>query len=263
MRNVVEISRNQSKLKLTLNRPDRLNGFTSELAEVLLDQIVSASDDDSVRVIILTGAGRIFSTGMDLDDMLRNGISEANVGGILDELYNPLVLAMANCPKPIVCGLNGVAAGGAVSLVLGCDIIVARRSARLISAFSRIGLTPDCGGSWFYVHAFGLYRAKAFAMLEDEFTAEEAHALGVIAKLADDDEFDQVLEDTALHLANASPQAMRMIKRSFNAAVTNNLPDQLELERALQDEAARAPDFEEGVAAFRDKRKPIFGAGPK
>lgn len=263
MSNVVEISRDQGILKLTLNRPDRLNGFTSELAEVLLDQIVSASDDDSVRVIILTGAGRIFSTGMDLDDMLRNGISEANVGGILDELYNPLVLAMANCPKPIVCGLNGVAAGGAVSLVLGCDIIVARRSARLISAFSRIGLTPDCGGSWFYAHALGLYRAKAFAMLEDEVTAEEAHTLGVIAKLADDDEYDQVLEDAALHLANAAPQAMRMIKRSFNAAVANNLPDQLELERALQDEAARAPDFEEGVAAFRDKRKPIFGAGPK
>ncbi len=263
MSKVVEISHNQGVLKLILNRPKRLNGFTSELSKTLLDQIVSASSDEFVRVIVMTGAGRIFSTGMDLDDMLRNGISEANVGGILEELYNPLVLAMADCPKPILCGLNGIAAGGAVSLVLGCDIIVARRSARLISAFSRIGLMPDCGGSWFYTHALGLYRAKAFAMLEDEVTAEEAHALGVIARLADDDEFDQALEDTARYLANASPQAMRTIKHSFNAAVANNLPNQLELERTLQDEAARAPDFEEGVAAFREKRKPFFGAGPK
>ncbi|MBL4759157.1 MAG: enoyl-CoA hydratase/isomerase family protein, partial [Rhizobiales bacterium] len=153
MDNSLEISLNQKILTLTLNRPDRLNGFTETMSKSLLDQIIKASNDDTIRVIVLTGAGTIFSSGMDLDGLLADGFDAVDIYKILENLYNPLIRAMTACPKPIICGLNGIAAGGAASLVLACDIIVARRSARLVSAFSRIGLVPDCGGSWFYPHA--------------------------------------------------------------------------------------------------------------
>ncbi|MFK5978139.1 MAG: enoyl-CoA hydratase-related protein, partial [Rhizobiaceae bacterium] len=160
-------------------------------------------------------------------------------------------------------GLNGVAAGGAVSLALACDIIVARRSARFVSAFSRIGLLPDCGGSWLYIQAFGLHRAKAFAMLEQEISAEQAHGLGVVAKLTEEHDFKEVLQETATHFVLASPDAMRITKHALNAATINDLPTQLGLERKWQNSAANGNDFQEGITAFRDRRKPDFGAKPE
>ena len=261
MNNSIIMSKDKSVLTLTLNRPEHLNGFTDSLATQLRQYIEEYSTDSSIRAIVITGAGRVFSCGMDLDNLLSNGISRAQIQTKLEKLYNPLALTIANSPKPIVCGLNGIAAGGAVALVLGCDIIVAKKNARLVSAFSKIGLMPDCGGSWLYPRAFGIHRSKSLAMLEDDITAQQAFDMGVIAVLADEDNFASLLENTVQKLASASPQAMQMTKKSLNRAQCNDFRAQLALESDWQALAAKSEDFREGVGAFREKREPIFQNG--
>ncbi|MFK5979979.1 MAG: enoyl-CoA hydratase-related protein [Rhizobiaceae bacterium] len=258
MNNVVIVENQHDVLRLTLNRPERLNGFTNEVASLLLENVLNASCDNSIKVVVITGTGTTFSCGMDLDDLLSQGFSNTQIGKILDDLYNPLIRAIIDCPKPVLCGLNGVAAGGAVSLALACDVIIAHHSARFISAFSRIGLMPDCGGSWLFPHAFGLHRAKTFAMMEHGISAEQAYVMGVVSKIAKDDEFAEAIAEASGYLASASPQAMRLIKRSFHSAISNSLASQLTLERKWQDGASREADFREGVTAFQEKRKPSF-----
>ncbi|WP_350333764.1 2-(1,2-epoxy-1,2-dihydrophenyl)acetyl-CoA isomerase PaaG [Coralliovum pocilloporae] len=245
---------------LTLNRPDKLNSFNDAMHAELMAALVTAENDDACRAIVLTGAGRGFCAGQDLGDRVSPDASDGppDLSESIETRYNPLVRKLRSLPFPIVCAVNGVAAGAGANLALGCDIVLAGRSAKFIQAFSKIGLVPDSGGTWLLPRLVGMPRARALALLAEPVSAEQAEDWGMIWKAVDDD----VLMDTALtmvaRLAEGPTLGYSFIKQALDAAETNSLDDQLELECRLQGEAGRSPDYAEGVRAFMAKRPPKF-----
>lgn len=242
---------------LTLNRPDKLNAFTMAMQRELKDALGRVRDCGS-RALLVTGAGRGFCAGQDLTDPEASMDSGADIGKGLEDHYNPLVLAMRDLAIPIVCAVNGVAAGAGMSFALACDIVLSARSAQFIQAFSRIGLIPDAGSTWFLTRTLGEGRAKALAMLGEPLTAETAERWGLIWRAVDDDCL--MAEATALaeRLAGQATRALGLTKRALHAAGHNHLEIQLDLERELQAEAGGTADFREGVAAFVAKRPARF-----
>lgn len=241
-------------LTLTLNRPDALNALTSELRLALLAAMKAAARDDAVRAVILTGAGRGFCAGADL----RGRGSERQFRRVLGSEYNPLVQAMRELPKPIVAGVNGVAAGAGMSLALACDLVVAAQDVRFVPAFHRIGLVPDSALARTLVRGLGRHRAFEILMGERHIHAEEAHELGLVAAVVPAGALAQTMRDLAERLANGPTRGIGLTKRLLNAAEDATLEEALTIEAALQELAGRTEDHAEGVAAFGEKRDPTF-----
>ena len=240
---------------ITLNRPERLNALTVEMADTLCAALDAAASDESCRAILLTGAGRAFCAGQDLTAIV--GMAPADIGHLLDH-YNPLIRKLRALPMPVVCAVNGVAAGAGANLALACDIVLAARGASFVQAFSRIGLIPDCGGTWFLPRLVGIARARALAMLAEPLSAETAAEWGMIWRAVEDDRLMAEAHALAARLASAATIGLALTKRALAAAEANDLDDQLDLERDLQAEAGATPDHAAGVRAFLDKRPPVF-----
>ncbi len=244
---------------ITLNRPDKLNSFNPEMHEHLRAALVKAAADPAIRCVLLTGAGRGFCAGQDLSEReMKESDTPRDLGATIEKYYNPLVKFMQALPKPIICAVNGVAAGAGANIALACDIVVAARSASFLQAFAKIGLVPDSGGTYFLPRLVGTGRAMALAMLAEKLPAAEAERMGLIWKVYDDDKL--MAEATALcrHLATQPTRALGLMKQAIYAAGGNSLSAQLDLERDLQRKAGASPDYREGVTAFLEKRKPAF-----
>ena len=244
-------------LRVTLNRPDKLNAFNPAVHQALADAMTRAETESPVRCILITGSGRGFCAGQDLTerDMKATAI---DLGGGLDTWYNPLVKRMRALPKPIVCAVNGVAAGAGANFALACDIVLASRSASFIQAFVKIGLVPDCGGSYFLPRLAGTQRAMALAMTGDRLSAEDAERWGLIWKCVDDAQLGAEAEKLTRQLASGPTKSLGLIKKAIYSSANNDLAAQLDLERDLQREIGKGDDYREGVAAFLEKRKPEF-----
>jgi 2-(1,2-epoxy-1,2-dihydrophenyl)acetyl-CoA isomerase len=241
--------------RITLNRPDRLNALLPEMADAMIAALDDAQADESCRAVLLTGAGRGFCAGQDLTTIV-----DANPDDIADLLdsYHPVIEKIRELPLPVVAAVNGVAAGAGCNLALACDIVIAARSASFVQAFSRIGLVPDCGGTWFLPRLVGTARARALMMLGEPVTADTAAEWGMIWRAVDDDRL--MIEAQALteRLASGPTVALGLIKQALDESGNHDLADQLDLERDLQIEAAETPDHAEGVRAFLEKRAPVF-----
>jgi len=245
-------------LTITLNRPDKLNAFNPEMHQALRAALDQAAEE-SVRAVLLTGAGRAFCAGQDLSERnVKPGAAPIDLSISLGSHYNPLIRRLRELPKPVVCAVNGVAAGAGANIALACDLVVAARSASFVQAFSKIGLVPDSGGTWFLPRLAGTARAMGLALLGEKLSAEEAAAWGLIWKVVDDAQLADEASAIARGLAEGPTKGYGLIKKAFYASPTNTLDAQLDLERDLQRQAGFTDDYREGVAAFMQKRKPAF-----
>jgi 2-(1,2-epoxy-1,2-dihydrophenyl)acetyl-CoA isomerase len=245
--------------RVTLNRPDRLNSFTSQMHEELRAALETVKADAGVRVLLLTGAGRGFCAGQDLSDRaMAPGGAPVDLGASLESNYLPLVRTLRALPLPVVCAVNGVAAGAGANVALACDLVIAARSASFIQAFCKIGLMPDAGGTFFLPRLVGTARAMGLALLGEKLTAEQAADWGLIWKCVDDAELMPTVDALLAQLADAPTKGLAATKRALYAAAMQSLDVQLDLERDLQRELGFSADFSEGVAAFLAKRPPRF-----
>jgi 2-(1,2-epoxy-1,2-dihydrophenyl)acetyl-CoA isomerase len=240
--------------RITLNRPDRLNALTSRMRQELMEALDRVAEDDA-RVLVLTGAERGFCAGQDLDEAAAS--PGTDLGVPLDREYNPLIRRLAGFPKPTLAAVNGVAAGAGMNLALACDLVIAARSARFSQAFVRIGLVPDCGGTYWLPRLVGPQRAMALALTGDMLDAETAERWGLIWRAVDDAALAETAESLAQRLA-AGPASIGLIREALKRSPGNDLDAQLDLERDLQRRAGLTRDFREGVAAFREKRAARF-----
>jgi len=243
---------------LTLNRPERLNAFNEAMHEALRAALADAEADRSCRALILTGAGRGFCAGQDLSDRVFEPGQIPDLSSTIERFYNPLVRALRALPMPVVGAVNGVAAGAGANVALACDIVIAARSAKFIQAFAKIGLVPDSGGTWLLPRLVGRARASALALLAEPVPAETAESWGMIWKAVDDAALMEEAHRLASHFAVQPTVGLSLIKRALDASEANDLDGQLELERDLQGQAGRTPDYVEGVRAFFEKRQPRF-----
>jgi 2-(1,2-epoxy-1,2-dihydrophenyl)acetyl-CoA isomerase len=252
------ISQDAGVLTVTLNRPDKLNAFNPEMHQLLRKALERALDEADVRAVLLTGAGRGFCAGQDLSE--RNVSSDAplDLSVSLGSHYNPLVRRLRELPKPVVCAVNGVAAGAGANIALACDLVIAARSASFVQSFARLGLVPDSGGTWLLPRLAGAARAMGLAMLGEPLPAEQAERWGLIWKVVDDDKLAAESANMAKMLAAGPTKGYGLVKKALRASWGNSLDAQLDLERDLQREAGLTQDYREGVSAFLQKRKPQY-----
>jgi len=243
---------------VTLNRPDRLNAFGAGMHAALAKALDEAQADPACRALVLTGAGRGFCAGQDLADVAAALGETPDLAATIEQLYNPLIRKLAELPMPVICAVNGVAAGAGANLAFGCDIVLAARSAKFIQSFAKIGLVPDCGGTWLLPRLAGRARARGLSLLAEPLSAERAEAWGLIWKVIDDAALMDEAHRHAASLATQPTAGLALIKQALDAAETNDFDTQLDLERDLQGRAGRTPDYSEGVAAFFEKRAPRF-----
>ena len=245
---------------LTLHRPDRLNSFTVAMHEEIQAALGQIRADGYTRCLVLTGAGRGFCAGQDLSDRaVAPGQSAKDLGLSIEKYYIPLVLALRKMPLPVIAAVNGVAAGAGANIALACDLVIAARSASFIQSFAKIGLVPDSGGTWILPRLVGPARARALALTAEPVAAEKAEAWGMIWKAVDDSALMDEAHKLCGQFAAAPTTGLALIKRALDESWGNDLEAQLELERELQREASLSPDYAEGVRAFMEKRKPVFG----
>jgi 2-(1,2-epoxy-1,2-dihydrophenyl)acetyl-CoA isomerase len=256
--NFVLVDRRAGYRVLTLNRPERLNAFNEPMHQALSAAIAEAEQDDACRSLLLTGAGRAFSSGQDLSERVTESGDVIVPGAALERYYNPLVRKLRALPFPVVAAVNGIAAGAACNIALACDIVLAARSATFLQAFARLGLVPDAGGTWLLPRLVGQARARGLALLAEPLPAEKAEVWGLIWKAVDDAALMTEAEKLCAHFAAAPTVGLGLIKRALDAAESNDLATQLDLERELQREAGSTPDYAEAVRAFLQKRKPTF-----
>jgi 2-(1,2-epoxy-1,2-dihydrophenyl)acetyl-CoA isomerase len=249
----------QGYARVTLNRPERLNSFNPEMHERLREALAEVKRRDDIRAVLLTGAGRGFCAGQDLSDrVITAGAAPPDLGYTIDTYYNPLVRTLRSLAKPVVCAVNGVAAGAGASIALACDLVLAARSASFIQAFSKIGLMPDCGGTYFLPRLVGMARAMGLALLGERLSAEDAERLGLIWKCVDDARLMDEAEAIAAGFGQGPSKAYGAIKQALYASPHSTLDAQLDLERDRQRELGRTEDYREGVRAFMGKRAPKF-----
>jgi 2-(1,2-epoxy-1,2-dihydrophenyl)acetyl-CoA isomerase len=245
--------------RVTLNRPDRLNSFTAKMHEELRDALAKVRADASARVLLLTGAGRGFCAGQDLSDRaVAPGGAPVDLGASIEANYRPLVLALQSFPMPVVCAVNGVAAGAGANIALACDLVVAAKSASFIQAFCKIGLIPDSGGTFFLPRLVGTARATGLAMLGEKLSAQQAADWGLIWKCVEDADLAASVDALLAQLARAPTLGLVATRRALHASSHATLEEQLDLERDLQRELGNSADYREGVAAFLAKRAPRF-----
>jgi len=245
--------------RLTLNRPERLNSFNVQMHEEVKSALQELRELATCRVLILTGAGRGFCAGQDLSDRaVAPGAEGVDLGESIERRYKPLVLALRALPLPVIGAVNGVAAGAGANLALACDLVIAARSASFIQSFSKIGLVPDTGGTWFLPRLVGPARAIGLAMLAEKLSAQQAAEWGLIWRCIDDADFARVVEELAQQLAAAPTRGLARIKAAIYSSGARTLAEQLDVERDYQRELGRSPDYIEGVAAFLEKRPPQF-----
>ena len=252
------LTRDDGLATLTFNAPDRLNAVSRRMIAEIKTCWEELAADDSVRAVLITGAGRGFCAGADLADPDREASAAADSGAALDKYFNPVIRLMRTIPKPIVAAVNGVAAGVGMSFALASDIAIAGKSASFLQAFARIGLLPDGGSTWFLPRLVGDQRARALAMLAPQIPAEKAKEWGLIWDVVDDATLMATATETARKLASGPTLALARIKGALAQAGGNDLSTQLDVERDYQRELGRSDDFREGVAAFLAKRKPDF-----
>ena len=241
---------------ITLNRPAVYNALSPKLIQEIANAFIQAGEDESVRVVVLTGMGdKAFSSGADL----KNGMGEAtSLGESLRKNYNPMILSIRNLPKPVVCKLNGIAAGAGCSLALACDVIIASETARMSQIFVNIGLIIDAGSSYFLPRLLGSQKAFELASTGRIVEAQECFELGLVSKVVPQNELDKVVAETAQMYAHGATQAIGLIKKILNQSYHSTLEQMLELEAVNQDKASKTKDFIEGVTAFLQKRKANF-----
>lgn len=244
---------------ITLNRPKQLNSFNPEMHKALKRALKQAEADDSVRAVLLTGAGRGFCAGQDLNDRnVNSGAEMPDLGESIEKYYNPLIKQISNMPKPVIAAVNGVAAGAGANIAFACDIVFAAQSASFIQAFCKIGLVPDSGGTWVLPRLIGSARAKALILLGDKVTASQAQEWGMIWQCVEDEALIETAMSVANHLATQPTKGLGFIKHALNHSSENSLEDQLNMEKDLQRLAGQTDDYREGIAAFFDKRAPEF-----
>jgi len=244
---------------LTLNRPDRLNSFTQAMHREVRTALDQVQADKTVRVLLLTGAGRGFCAGQDLNDRaVEPGAPGVDLGESVEKYYAPLVMTLRTLPMPVICAVNGVAAGAGANLALACDIVLAAKSASFIEAFSKLGLIPDTGGTWALPRLIGPARAMGLAMLGERLPAEQAEAWGLIWRCVPDDALMIEAMAMAEHFATAPTKGLAYTKKAMLASSTNTLEQQLALEASMMRELGYSHDYREGVAAFIEKRQPQF-----
>ncbi len=243
---------------ITLNRPDKLNAFSDQMHQELFMVLSDLVNNDHIRCVLLTGAGRGFSAGADLGERLSKQGEKTDLGEKLENGFNKNLRLLKSIQAPVVCAVNGVAAGAGANMALNCDIVVAKKTAKFVQAFSSIGLIPDCNGTWVLAKLIGLARAKAITMLGTPVTADQAVDMGMIYQSIEDDEFEQHVNDLVLTLAARPTRALSFIKNIFDESFSNRYGEHLDRERDVQRICGLSDDFAEGVAAFNEKRKPIF-----
>jgi 2-(1,2-epoxy-1,2-dihydrophenyl)acetyl-CoA isomerase len=252
------VERHAGYYVVTLNRPQRLNAFNEAMHRALKRALDDAESDDGCRALLLTGAGRGFCSGQDLNDRLSETGETMVLGGALEAYYNPLVRKLHALPFPVVAAVNGIAAGAGANIALACDIVLAGRSATFIQAFARIGLVPDCGGTWLLPRLVGPARARGLALTAEPLPAEKAESWGLIWKMVDDDLLMEEAHKLCAYFASAPTIGLALTKRALDESWSNDLDAQLDLEREAQHEASLTPDYTEGMRAFIEKRPPRF-----
>lgn len=243
---------------ITLNRPEVLNSFRRAMArelQVALDRIAL---DDAIRSVVLTGAGRGFCAGQDLAEAMPKDGAIPDLGDIVRDSYNPVILAIRTLEKPVVCAVNGVAAGAGANLAFACDIVFASSAATFVQSFAKIGVIPDSGGTFMLPRLVGLQRANVMTMLAEKMTAEQARDWGLVYMVTEPESLIEKATGTAKYLATQPTRGLGLTKRGFNHSLGIDVAEQLKFEEELQREAGRSEDYAEGVNAFLEKRKPVF-----
>jgi len=253
---LIQQERQNSLLILRLNRPEVFNSFNREMALELQDMLTSANNDSSVRAILLTGNGKAFCAGQDLQEVMDPNGPE--LPKIVSEHYNPIIKLIRNTQKPIIAAVNGVAAGAGANIALACDIVLSSSNASFIQAFSKIGLIPDSAGTYFLPRLVGWQKASALAMTGDKVSAEEAERMGMIYKVYDAESFEEQALNFAEKMSEMPTKGLWLTKKLMNESFQNDLNQQLEREGDLQTEAGQTYDYNEGVQAFLEKRKANF-----
>jgi 2-(1,2-epoxy-1,2-dihydrophenyl)acetyl-CoA isomerase len=246
---------NDGVATITLNRPDKLNSFDREMSLEVIDALDRIKDDVSVRAVVITGEGRAFSAGQDLAEAIAPG---TKMEDILTTQYNPIIRRLRELPKPVIAAVNGVAAGAAANIAYACDLAIAAESATFIQSFINIGLIPDSGGTFTLPRLVGMQRAFGQMILAPKISAKEAEAMGMIWKAVPDTELASEVTALAKKLATMPTKAIALTKQALNGSLSNDLRQQLELENELQSLAGRSHDYNEGVNAFLEKRKPAY-----
>jgi len=243
---------------ITLNRPDVLNSFNRPMARSLRETLDSVAKDDSIRAVVLTAAGRAFCAGQDLAEAAPKDAPIPDLGDIVRDSYNPIILAIRTLEKPVLCAVNGVAAGAGANLAFACDIVFAAASATFIQSFAKIGVIPDSGGTFLLPRIVGLHRATILTMLAEKITAEQARDWGLVYMVTPPEMLLERTVGVARQLATQPTRGLGLTKRAFNKSLGIDLAAQLDVEEELQREAGRTEDYGEGVRAFLEKRKPVF-----
>lgn len=239
-----------------LNRPEVYNSFNREMALQMHEALDACANDEEVRCVLIEGTGKAFCAGQDLSEVVDpNGPALEN---IVSEHYNPMIMKITSLEKPVVCAVNGIAAGAGANIALACDVIIAKTSAAFLQAFSKIGLIPDSGGTWTLPRAIGYQKALAITMLGDKISANEAETMGMIYKAVADEEYETYVMKIASKLAGMPTKGLAFTKKAYQLSMNQNLEEQLKTEGDYQFKASKTYDYSEGVQAFLDKRKPDF-----
>lgn len=255
MSQTIQLTQKENLGIIALNRPEVFNSFNKELSLAVLEALDNFEKSDSIRAIMITGNGKAFCAGQDLQEATSPNFE---IDKVVDQHYNPLIRKIRSIPKPVVAAVNGVAAGAGANIAIACDVAVATRSSSFIQAFSKIGLVPDSGGTFTLPRTIGFSRASALMMLGDKVSAEDAERMGMIYKVFEDEDFVKESESIALKLANMPTKGLAYTKHLLNQSFTNDLDQQLELEKEFQFKSTQTVDHQEGITAFIEKRKPEF-----
>ena len=244
-------------LTITLNRPDKLNSFIEPMAEQLQQKLTDATRNEDVRCVLLTGNGKAFCAGQDLPEVVDKG-DDYELGKTVRKSYNPIINAIRELDKPVVCAVNGTAAGAGANIALACDLVLASTESVFVQSFSKIGLIPDSGGTFFLPRLVGLQRANAMYLLDEKIAPDKAEEIGLIYKAVAADQLMDEAQSICKKLAQMPTKGFALYKEAMNQSLSNNLDEHLELEADLQTEAGKTKDYREGVQAFLEKRKPEF-----
>ncbi len=242
--------------RVSLNRPEKLNAFNRSMALELQDQLLACDENDEVRAVLFTGEGRAFCSGQDLSEFPQDRLPDFEK--VIDEYYNPVIRLLKTIRKPVLCAVNGIAAGAGANIALACDIVIAISTASFVQAFSKIGLIPDCGGTFFLPRLIGLQKATALMMLGDKISAVEAEKMGMIYASFEENEYQEKTQALAVELSNLPTAALILTRKALLESSNNNLEEQLQLEKKYQQKAGHTKDFMEGVTSFLQKRAPVF-----